>query len=433
MFKKEKIKDLHYSVVGFLASDDVRAAADEILLSRGKKMKIAGFRPGRVPLNILRQRYGAGAWADAMDKLMNRDVSDFTAAKKIKLAGSPRADIQKCDVGADVEYTLEFDILPTLPDIDLGQITLTRKVAKVEKDEIEKSLHNLRKSRAQAEKQGPDYRAANGDTALIDFKGFIGDDAFPGGEAKRHHLIIGSGSFIPGFEEKLIGHKAGDKFDIKVKFPKDYHAADLAGKEARFEIEIHELRHHILPELNDDLAKAVGMSDVAALRAHIDKVLSDQYAEASRKEMQIELLGILADKVKLDLPETLVAQELEVAKNELDHADGGATAADKKWDEKKEHKEAQRRVKLGLILAEWGGANGIKIENSDLQQAIWAEAAGCPNPREVFDFYNKNPNALAMIRGMLFEQKTLDAMIAKTKTKEKTVKPEELFKQAEVR
>jgi trigger factor len=321
---------------------------------------------------------------------------------------------------------LEFDILPTLPEVDLEKFTLTKKIAKVPASEVEKALENLRKSRAKAEKQASDYVAADGDIAVIDFKGFVGDEAFEGGEAKKHSLTLGSGSFIPGFEEKIIGHKAGDEFDIKVKFPKEYHSEKLAGKDAKFEIKIHEVLRNILPELDDALAKEVGQESVANLKEYIVRVLSDQYEAVSKREMRDEMLDILADKVKLELPETLVEQELKLAKDE-------AERKGEKLDEKKERKDAERRVKLGLILAEWGTANNVAVTNEDLQRAIWAEAGRYPDPQMVFQFYNKNPNALAMLRGMLFEQKALDAMVEKAKVKEKTVKPEELFKQKEVK
>lgn len=435
MIKKEKIKDLHYSLTGLITDAEINKAADEILTEHGKNAKMPGFRAGHIPLNVLRQKYGASAKAEAIDKLMNSDLEKFTADKKIRLAGAPKADVAKFKDGEDVEYTLEFDVLPFLPAIDLEKFTLTKKVATVPADEVTKALENLRKSRAQAEKQGDDYKAADGDIAVIDFKGFVGDTAFKGGEAKKHHLILGSNSFIPGFEEKIIGHKVGEEFDIKVKFPKEYHSENLAGKEAKFEIKIHELRHHILPELNDELAKEVGQESVASLKEHVHKILDEQYVEASKREMRNELLDILADKVKLDLPETLVVQEIDMAKKEYEHAHAGHdhTGKDEKFDEKKEEKEAQRRVKLGLVLAEWGTQNKVAITNEDLQRAIWAEAARYPDPNMVFDFYNKNPNALAMMRGMLFEQKALDAMLEQVKTKEKSVKPEELFEQKDVK
>lgn len=435
MFKKEKIKDLHYSVTGLISADELQSAADEILLEHGKKVKMPGFRTGKVPLNILRQKYNASAYGEAIDKLMNRDLETYVADKKIRLAGAPKVDLAGWEIGKDAEYSMEFDILPTLPAIDLEKITVTKKNAKLDEKEVETALENIRKSRSSAIKQDADYKAADGDTAVIDFKGFVDDVAFEGGAATKHHLILGSGSFIPGFEDQIIGHKSGDKFDVNVKFPSDYHAKNLAGKDARFEVLVHEVRKHILPELNDDLAKQVGQESVEALREHIRKIINEQYDEAAKRDMRNELLDALADKVKLDLPETLVEQEYNMAKSEFDHHNSHChdEKCEHKWDEKQERKDAERRVKLGLILAEWGTQNKVEVTRDDLQQAIWAEAARYPDPKQVFEFYNQNQNALAMLRGMIFERKALDAMLTHVKTKDKTVPADELFKQASVR
>ncbi len=432
MFKKEKIKDLHYSVTGVIAADELQKAADEILLEYGKKAKMPGFRAGHIPLSVLRQKFNANAMADAIDKLMNRDLNAYLDDKKIRLAGSPKADLPKWEMGKDAEYTLEFDILPELPEFDLTKFTLTKPVAKFDEAEVDKAIENIRRSRSVAEKQDEKYKAKNGDTVVIDFKGFLGKEAFAGGEATKHHLILGSGSFIPGFEDQIIGHKAGDKFDVNVKFPAEYHAENLAGKDARFEVFVHEVRKHVLPEMNDELAKSVGFDTVAKLTDHIREVLNEQYNDASQRAMRNELLDMLADKVKLDLPQNLVEQELEMAKREHEHHNA-EHGHNHKWDDKAETREAERRVKLGLILAEWGNKNKVEVTRDDLQQAIWAEASRYPDPKQVFEFYNKNPNALTMLRGMLFERKSLDAMLKNVKTKEKTVKADELFKQAEVR
>jgi trigger factor len=436
MIKKEKIKDLHYSVTGILTADEIQSAADKILEKYGADVKMPGFRKGHVPLSVLRQKYNTSAMGEAIDKLMNGDLEKYATDKKIRLAGAPRADLGKWEIGHDAEYTLEFDILPTLPEIDLEKFTVTKKVTKLDESEVDKAIENLRRARSVAEKQSEKYTAKQGDTAVIDFTGYIGKNAFPGGTAEKHHLVLGSGAFIPGFEDQIIGHKSGDEFDVNVKFPKDYHAADLAGKAARFAVKVHEVRKHVLPELNDKFAKEIGFETVDKLREHIRKILNNQYTDAAQQEMRNELLDILAEKVKLDLPEVLVAQELQMAKNEHEHHHAhcdGKCGDDCKFDEKRERKDAERRVKLGLVLAEWGTKNKVEVSRDDLQQAIWAEAARYPDPKQIFEFYNKNPNALTMLRGMLFERKALDAMLTHVKQKEKSVKPTELFEQAKVK
>ena len=436
MFTKEKIKDLHYSMSGKIAKDDVQKMADDILNDFGKTAKMRGFRPGHIPLSILRQKYNASAWGEAIDKLINNGLNQYVADKKLRLAAQPRVDFKSSQMSEDVEFTMEFDTLPPAPEIDLDKITVTRKVAKLDEKEVEKALENIRKSRSVAEKQNEKYKAADGDVAVIDFKGFVGKTAFEGGEAKKHHLILGSGSFIPGFEDQIIGHKIGDEFDVNVTFPKDYHAENLAGKKARFEVKIHEIRKHILPELNDELAKAVGHESVEKLKEHVRKLINNQYEEAAQREMRNELLEILGDKIKMTLPQSLVDQELTMAKQEHDAAHSHCDDKDcknHKWDEKQEKKDAERRVKLGLVLAEWGTAHKVDVNYNDMQQAIWEEASRYPDPKQIFAFYNKNQNALAMLRGMIFERKALDAMLTKVKHKEKSVPAEELFKQATVK
>ena len=429
MFTKEKVKDLHYSVSGKISAKEIQDAADQILTEYGKKAKMPGFRPGHIPLSILRQKHNASAWGEAVDKALNEELQKYTAEKHIRLAAQPKADFKEYEIGKDVEYSLEFDILPTLPAIDLEKITVTKKVAKLDEKEVETALENIRKSRSVAEKQDEKYKAADGDVAVIDFKGFIGKEAFEGGAATKHHLILGSGAFIPGFEDQIIGHKSGDEFDVNVTFPKEYHAENLAGKKARFEVKIHEIRKHILPELNDELAKSVGQESVEKLKEHIRNIINEQYAEAAKQEMRNELLENLGDKVKMDVPETLVEQEIAMAKREHD-AHNTEHGHEHKWDEKKERKDAEYRVKLGLILAEWGTQNKVEVTRDDMQQAIWAEASRYPDPKQVFEFYNKNQNAVTMLRGMIFERKALDTMLTHVKQKEKTVPAEELFKQA---
>ena len=436
MFTKEKVKDLHYSLSGKISADDLQKAADKVLTEFGKTAKIRGFRPGHIPLSILRQRYNASAWGEAIDKAINSDMQNYVNEKKLRLAGQPKVDFAGFNIGKDVEYTMEFDVLPGMPEIDLGKITVTKKIAKLDEKEVDTALENIRKSRSVAEKQDEKYKAQNGDVAVIDFTGFIGKDAFEGGAAKKHHLILGSGAFIPGFEDQIIGHKTGDEFDVNVTFPKEYHAENLAGKKARFAVKIHEIRKHILPELNDELAQAVGQDSVEKLKEHIRKIINGQYEEASQRDMRNELLEILGDKVKMELPQGLVDQELNMAKQEHDaqhaHCDD-KKCKDHKWDEKQEKKDAERRVKLGLILAEWGTQHKVEVTRDDLQQAIWAEASRYPDPKQIFEFYNKNQNAVAMLRGMIFERKALDAMLKHVKHKEKSVPSEELFKQAPVK
>ena len=407
MFKKEKSKDLHYTISGVLAAAEITEKSDAVLSKYGEKAKLPGFRPGHIPMNVLRQKFGMDADQDAINELIQADLDAFCKEKKIRLAGRPEVKLDKFVPNGEAEYSLEFDILPTLPKIDLDKFTLTKKEKSVTDKDVDEALKNVQKSHAGYKDADAGYKLKNGDIAVIDFTGYLDDEKFPGGEGKNHNLSLGSGQFIPGFEDQIVGHSAGEEFDVVVTFPAEYHAPDLAGKKARFAVKINGAKIATLPEVNDELAKKVGMESATKLREQVKEVLTNNAKDATQAEMRNELLDILADKIKIDLPEVIVLQEMDLVKqNQGD-----------KFDIKKERAEAERRVKLGLILAEWGNENDIKVSREDLQGAVWAEASRYPNPEEVFEFYNKNQQAVSMLNGMLFERKTLDAMIEKCKIK----------------
>ena len=407
MFQKEKIKDLHYVLSGVLTAGEIMASSDVILLKYGEKAKIPGFRPGHVPLTVLRQKYGMDADQDAINELMNKDLDKFCDDKKIRRAGRPEVKLDKFIPGGDAEYTVEFDILPSLPKIDLEKFTLTKKEKAITDQDIADALANIQKTNSEHKNADSGYKLTNGDIAIIDFTGYLGDDKFDGGEGKNHSLTLGSGQFIPGFEDQIIGHVIGDELDVNVTFPTEYHAPNLAGKNVRFRVKINDAKISTPAELNDGLAKKLGIESVDKLREQVRDVLTNNAQEAARAEMRNELLDLLADKVKMDVPAVIVNQEIDLARQNQKG----------EFDEKKEQTDAERRVKLGLILAEWGNANNISISREDLQSAIWAEAARYPDQKAVFDFYNKNQQAVSMLNGMLFERKTLDAMIEKCRLK----------------
>ena len=264
-------------------------------------------------LYTLAQRFEANGY----QKNYIRSVQKYLGLKNIQPAdtltgveGVKNFDDQKAILQVVMEYLfLECFSFDFLDEEDYEELFNSFNINRKGFREVETAIENLRRARSVAEKQPADYKAQNGDTAVIDFTGYIDDKEFEGGAAKMHHLVLGSGAFIPGFEDQIIGHKSGDEFDVNVKFPKDYHADNLAGKPARFAIKLHEVRKHILPELNDDFAKEIGQESVEKLREHIRNILNEQYENAAQSEMRNELLDALADKVKLDLPEILVDQE----------------------------------------------------------------------------------------------------------------------------
>lgn len=422
MFKKEKVKKLHYVVNGVIESEELQKIADSILLDYGKEAKIDGFRKGHVPVEVLRQKYNNLALGDAMDKAMNLDLSNFLKEKKLRLASAPKANVDKWSQNENLEYTMEFDILPELPSFDLSKFKLVKDKITVNTSDIDKTLEDIRQNKSTEEKENTEYKAKNGDVVIIDFKGFINGVAFEGGESKKYRLILGSKSFIDNFEDQIIGHKAGDKFDVNVRFPKDYHSKNLANKDTKFEVEIHEIYSRKMPELNDDFAKSIGYDSIEKLKTYIKEILEKQQNAVSQQKLRDSLLDLLNENIKLELPESLVEQEYKLAeeqhKNHHCDCEHEHSECKCKFDEKQERKEAEKKVKLGLILAEWGKVNNIDVTRDELQQALFEEASRYPNQKEVFEYYNKNKGALSMLRGILFEKKVLDEMLKQTNIKE---------------
>ena len=407
------------------------ALAQSFSKTRGK-YTVPGFRKGKAPRSVVENYYGKAVLFDEAfnvlyskhyPEILSKERENFTAV------GDPELSV---DDLSDEKLTLSA-VIPVKPEVKIGAykgLEIKKYEYTVTDEEVTREVNKILDREAKTV-DVTDRPCAEGDTVNINFSGSVDGEKFEGGTAEKYSLTLGSNTFIPGFEAQVAGHKIGETFDVKVTFPADYHAENLAGKDARFAVKVHEVRKHQLPELNDELAKSVGHESVDKLREHIRTILTEQYDEAAKRDMRNELLDILADKVKLDLPENLVDQEYNMAKQEYERA--AKNGSTEKWDEKQERRDAERRVKLGLILAEWGTQNKVEVTRDDLQQAVWAEAARYPDPKQVFEFYNKNQNALAMLRGMIFERKALDAMLTHVKTKEKSVKPSELFQQSDVR
>ncbi|MDR2769997.1 MAG: trigger factor, partial [Rickettsiales bacterium] len=282
MIKKDKLRDLHYSITGLLAADRIAEQSDAVLARYGEKAKMPGFRPGHIPMAELRRRYGPDAAQEAINHMMNADMDKFAKEKNLRPAGRPKAEITKYAIGGDAEYSLEFDILPDLPKIDFEKFILMKKVEPTLDKDIDAAIENIRKNRAEYFKQDAGYKLESGDVAVIDFTGYVGGEKFEGGEATGHSLTIGSGQFIPGFEDQIIGHATGEEFDVHVKFPQQYHSEKLAGKPARFSVKVIEAKKRMLPPMDDALAKTAGAESAEDLRSKIKKIIGNNNEEASK-------------------------------------------------------------------------------------------------------------------------------------------------------
>ena len=353
---------------------------------------------------------------------------------KLKPAGEPKVNIEKFEDGKDIEFSMEVETLPEIKLGDFSKIKLEKLTADVPEEEIEKSIKYVAESRRETEEVKEDRAAKKGDIVVIDFTGSIDGVEFKGGKGTAYPLELGSNAFIPGFEDQLIGVKKGEKKDVKVTFPKDYHAKDLAGKDAVFAVEIKELRTLIKVEINDKLAVSLGAKNLADLKQQIKNRILEDYERASKMKLKRALLDVLDKEYKIELPQNIVEAEYNSIVKQYEHAKekGELDSYEKSKKEKdllKEYKEiAERRVKLGLVLSEVGTNEKIQITPDDLNKAIMSEARKYPGQEKaVFDFYLKNKNAVEALKAPAMEEKIVDSILSKAQITEKKVSVEELY------
>ncbi|MGN0903668.1 MAG: trigger factor [Alphaproteobacteria bacterium] len=401
----------------------------------GETASVPGFRKGKVPESFLRQRYEKAVMGEVLDELIQAEASKTMADRSLRPAMRPKIEIVSFDEGKDLEFTLDVEVVPEITPVDFSTISLDKMIAEIPAEEVEKALERLASARNETEKVEEDRAAENGDIAVIDFVGSIDGVEFPGGKGENYSLELGSASFIPGFEDQLVGKKAGEKVDVKVPFPADYHAKDLAGKDAVFAVDVKELRRKKAAELNDEFAKFFGKETLDELRDMIRTELSREYESVSMNNLKRVLLDALADAHDFPVPEGMLDMEfdaiwkqVENAKNkgQLDEED-----AEKSEDDlKAEYRAiAERRVRLGLLLAEIGMKNKITVTDADLNRAIMMEARQFPGQEKaVFEFYSKHPEMLDRLRAPLFEEKVIDFILKAVRLNEKKVSVDELYK-----
>lgn len=426
---KEKIKGIKYELSFEIPTEEFETKLNEQLTEFAKTHKEKGFRPGHVPMEVIKQKYEGHFIGDVINTLINDTLSSYWKEHDITPATQPNVKVDSFVRNEPLKFSADFEILPAIKDIDFSKITLEKKVAHATDKEINESLENIAKSRYTTEPVSSDRKTKKGDIAVIDFEGFEGGKAFEGGKGENYPLELGSNTFIPGFEDQVIGHAKGDSFDVNVEFPKDYGHENLAGKPAVFKVKINDIKEKKIPEINDAFAVELKRKDLADLKSYIKELLEQNYETSSKNMMKDELLDKLADE-KIELPESLINQEVEYMFHQFQHTT--SEKLDEKAEKKKKEelkKQAEGRVKLGLIIADIGKKEKIEITQNDIQQAIMAEAMRYPQQAgQIFEYYQKNQSAMEAIRANVFEEKVLDLILSKVKTKEKEVPATEFTK-----
>lgn len=417
-----------------ISAKDFDAAVEKKLHKISKTVSMAGFRAGKVPFQMIEKQYKGNAMSEALDDMLRDGVNDLLKEKDLRPVFTPDVDLKKFEEGKDIEFSVSMDVMPEIELKDFSSIKVEKVVADVPAEEVEKALNYMAESRRDSVKVEEDRATVKGDIAVIDFVGSIDGVEFQGGKGEAYPLEIGSNSFIPGYEDQLIGKKVGEVVNVKATFPENYHAKDLAGKEALFVTTIKEIRTVKKAEINDEFAKSMGKDNLDALKEEVKGRIAQDYETASKMKMKRSLLDALDKAYKFDVPQKLVdmeydsiVQQYEAAKknNQLDEDEKNK----KEEDLLKEYKGiAVRRVKLGLLLAEVGKDAKVEVTQEDINKAIMNEAQRYPmQAKAIFDFYLKNKEAVERLRTQVYEEKVMDYVLSKVETKEKKVSVEELY------
>jgi trigger factor len=424
-------------------AEDLRSKIDDKLAEYGANMRLPGFRPGKAPLKILRQRFGRAVEGEILEDTINRGTQQAIEERGLKPAVMPQIDMVSdlangLPAGTDLEYTVSVEALPDIEPIDFASLELERLEAEPADEVVEEEIGLIAQRTAELTPVEDGRAAAEGDTLTIDFEGKIDGEAFAGGAAEDYEIELGTGEFIPGFEDQLVGACAGESRDVEVEFPEEYNAAHLAGKAAVFSVEVKEIRERKAADPDDEMAKRVGFDDLAALRQSVIDRIKGHYGGVARMIVKRQLFDRLEEEHDFPLPESMVETEFgsiwgEIERR-LEESDAEEVREGKTDDELKDEyrKVAERRIRLGLLLAEVGRQNNIEVNQEDLQRAMASQIQQFPGQEEVvLDFYRKNPSALSQFEGPILENKVVEFILELAQVTTREVSAEELIAASE--
>jgi trigger factor len=409
------------------------------------QLRIKGFRPGKVPPAHVRRVHGKALMSEVVQEALNESTQKVISDNNLRPAGEPElkpeGDIEKVIEGkADLTYEMSVELMPEFTPVDPATLSLTRPVYKPTDAEVDEAAEGLAKqARTYEPRTGKSVKAKDGDQLIIDFIGRIDGVAFDGGAATDTPLTLGSGQFIPGFEEQLVGAKPDSTVTVKVKFPDDYQAENLKGKDAEFEVTVKEVKAPVDSAVDDELATRLGLESLEALKDLLRKNLEEQYSGASRFKLKRALLDELDSKHDFPLPPKMVEAEFGVIWQQVqgDKERGALPPEDAEKSEEQLQTEyrkiAERRVRLGLVLAEVGRTNNVQVTEQELMEAMRQEAMRYgAQAQQIFDMFRQNPNFQAQLRAPIFEDKVVDLIVSKAKVEEQEVSKEELLKEDEM-
>jgi trigger factor len=416
-----------------IPAKDFEKRIESELEEYGRSVRLPGFRPGKVPMPVLKQRFGSSVRGRVMQNAVNDTTFQVINERGLRAAGQPRIEITKGAEGEDVEYSLAIELMPDIRPMDFKTLELERLVVEISDKEVNEALERFAAGQKRSQPVAAPRAAKAGDIVVIDFEGTIDGKPFEGGKAEGHYLELGSNATIPGFEDQIVGHLPGESFTIDVTFPEGYPHPEVAGKAARFAVTIKELREPQAVAVDDELAKSVGLESLDALKQQVKERLERDYGALARGRLKRQLLDRLAESHDFNLPPGLVNSEFDAIWQQIvaDRQAGRLDPEDAGKDEeqlKKEYREiAERRVKLGLLLSEVGRLHNIEVSNDEIGRAVMAEASRYPgNERKVVEYYQRSPEALAQLRAPLYEEKVVDFILGQAKISERKAPVSEL-------
>ena len=412
-----------------VAADSIENAVKKELVDVAKKVRIDGFRKGKVPMSVVAQRYGASVRQDVLGDLMQRGFVDAIIKEKINPAGAPNYVPGEYKQGEDFTYSVEFEVYPEVELKGLDAIEVEKPIVEVTDEDVDAMLDTLCKQQANwKEKEG---EAAAEDRVTVDFTGSVDGEEFEGGKATDFVLAMGQGRMIPGFEEGVVGHKAGDEFTIDVKFPEDYHAENLKGKDAKFAIVLKKVEERELPELTEEFITRFGVEDgsVAGLRAEVRKNMERELKGAVRNRVKTQAIDGLVKANEIDVPAALIDSEIDVLRRQAAQRFGGNEKQALELPRELFEEQAKRRVVVGLLLGEVIRTNDLKADEDRVKTLIEEMASAYEDPQEVIEFYSKNNELMNNMRNVALEEQAVEAVLEKAKVTEKATKFQDLMNQ----
>ncbi|MBI1272849.1 MAG: trigger factor [Alphaproteobacteria bacterium] len=405
----------------------------------GRTVSMPGFRPGKIPLPVLQKRYGDSVKSEVIEKTVNDTSERAITERSLRIALEPKIELVASEPGKDLEYNMKVEVLPEIKPVDFKGVKLERMTAEVADKEVEDAILRIAKTMRGPEFVKDDRKAVMGDVLVIDFEGEADGTAYPGMKSANHRLELGSKSFIGNFEEQLVGSRKGDKKEVKVGFPDDYHAADLAGKKAVFQVTVKDLMEFGAIAIDDELAKELGAENAADMRERVKEQIGKDYQQIARTLMKRDLMDQLADQHDFEVPQGMIEAEFASIwrRVEMERKRGGPMAAEDKGKSDDELKDdyrdiAERRVRLGLLLAEVGKQNNLKVNEQEMREALLNEARSHPGKeKEVFDFYTQTPGALDRLQAPVLEEKVVDYIFALANITDRKVTGKELMEAPE--